>query len=83
MPIMTSWGCPFDCTFCSVTEMFGCKYRLRSTDNVIEELKPELFISRRGNGLYIEVEAEEEEEEEHRKLTVSVATATPISTRHS
>jgi uncharacterized protein len=48
--------------------------------DVIEELKPELFISRRGNGLYIEVEAEEEEEEEHRKLTVSVATATPIST---
>lgn len=38
-PILTSRGCPFDCTFCSVTEMFGCKYRLRSTDSVIEELK--------------------------------------------
>lgn len=50
--------------------------------DVIEELKPELFISRRGNGLYIEVEleAEEDEAEEDRKLTVSVATATPIST---
>ena len=23
MPIMTSWGCPFDCNFCSVTAMFG------------------------------------------------------------
>jgi hypothetical protein len=45
--------------------------------DVIEELKPELFISRRGNGLYIEVE---EEEEEDRKLTVSVATASPLST---
>ena len=38
-PILTSRGCPFDCTFCSVTEMFGCKYRLRSTDSVIEELR--------------------------------------------
>ena len=38
-PILTSRGCPFDCTFCSVTEMFGCKYRLRSSDSVIEELK--------------------------------------------
>ena len=46
--------------------------------DVIEELKPELFISRLGDDLYIEVEAEEGEEE-NRKLTVSVATASPIS----
>ena len=39
MPIMTSWGCPFDCTFCSVTAMFGKKYRFRSAENVIAELK--------------------------------------------
>ena len=38
-PVLTSRGCPFDCTFCSVTELFGCKYRLRSADSVIEELK--------------------------------------------
>jgi anaerobic magnesium-protoporphyrin IX monomethyl ester cyclase len=38
-PILTSRGCPFDCTFCSVTEMFGRKYRLRNSDSVIEELK--------------------------------------------
>jgi len=37
-PISTSRGCPFDCTFCSVTAMFGRKYRFRSTDSVIEEL---------------------------------------------
>ena len=37
-PVLTSRGCPFDCTFCSVTEMFGRKYRFRSTANVIEEL---------------------------------------------
>lgn len=47
--------------------------------DVIEELKPELFISRLGDDLYIEVEAEEGEEE-NRKLTISVATASPIST---
>jgi anaerobic magnesium-protoporphyrin IX monomethyl ester cyclase len=39
VPIMTSWGCPFDCTFCSVTAMFGKKYRFRSAENVIAELK--------------------------------------------
>ncbi|MDI6872707.1 DUF366 family protein [Candidatus Solincola sp.] len=46
--------------------------------DVIEELKPELFISRRGDDLYIEVEVEEGQEE-NRKLTVSVATASPVS----
>ena len=30
MPISTSRGCPFNCTFCSVTEVFGRKYRFRS-----------------------------------------------------
>ena len=38
-PIMTSWGCPFDCTFCSVTAMFGKKYRFRSAESVVEEIK--------------------------------------------
>jgi anaerobic magnesium-protoporphyrin IX monomethyl ester cyclase len=38
-PIMTSWGCPFDCKFCSVTAMFGKKYRFRSPENVLAELK--------------------------------------------
>jgi anaerobic magnesium-protoporphyrin IX monomethyl ester cyclase len=38
-PIMTSWGCPFDCNFCSVTAMFGKKYRVRSAENIVAELK--------------------------------------------
>jgi radical SAM superfamily enzyme YgiQ (UPF0313 family) len=38
MPISTSRGCPFDCTFCSVTKIFGRKYRFRSAENVIREL---------------------------------------------
>ncbi len=38
-PIMTSRGCPYDCTFCSVTKMFGRDYRVKSVDKVIEEIK--------------------------------------------
>lgn len=38
MPISTSRGCPFDCTFCSVTKIFGRKYRFRSAKNVMDEL---------------------------------------------
>ena len=38
-PMMTSWGCPFKCNFCSVTAMFGRKYRFRSADSIIAELK--------------------------------------------
>jgi len=38
VPMQTSRGCPFECTFCSVTGMFGKRYRHRSTENVIAEL---------------------------------------------
>ncbi|MBI5233110.1 MAG: B12-binding domain-containing radical SAM protein [Deltaproteobacteria bacterium] len=37
-PIMTSRGCPYDCSFCSVTAMFGQKYRFRSKEKVLMEL---------------------------------------------
>lgn len=39
LPISTSRGCPFDCTFCSVTKVFGRRYRFRSPENVLEELR--------------------------------------------
>ncbi|NLW91607.1 MAG: radical SAM protein [Syntrophomonadaceae bacterium] len=39
-PVATSRGCPFDCTFCSVTSMFGRKYRCLETESVLEELVP-------------------------------------------
>jgi anaerobic magnesium-protoporphyrin IX monomethyl ester cyclase len=38
-PMMTSLGCPFDCTFCTVSMMFGRKYRFRSPESVIAELE--------------------------------------------
>lgn len=38
-PIATSRGCPFDCSFCSVTQMFGRKFRERGIDSVMDELR--------------------------------------------
>ncbi|MGO9753683.1 MAG: B12-binding domain-containing radical SAM protein [Solirubrobacteraceae bacterium] len=38
-PIMTQWGCPFDCDFCSVTAQFSRVVRYRRTDQVLEELR--------------------------------------------
>lgn len=39
IPIATSRGCPFGCKFCSVIHMFGRKYRFKSIERVIHELK--------------------------------------------
>jgi len=39
LPVSTSRGCPHDCSFCSVTKMFGRKYRFRSAENVMGELR--------------------------------------------
>ncbi len=38
IPLLISRGCPFNCSFCSVTKMFGRKYRFRNMENVIEEI---------------------------------------------
>lgn len=37
--VQTSRGCPFDCSFCSVTGMFGKAFRHRSVESVLEELR--------------------------------------------
>ena len=37
-PVMTQWGCPFDCEFCSVTAMFSRSVRHRSTEHVVQEI---------------------------------------------
>lgn len=31
-------GCPYDCSFCDVTEQQGKRYRLRSAGNIVDEL---------------------------------------------
>lgn len=37
--VQVSRGCPYECEFCLVTELFGHEMRYREIDNVIEELK--------------------------------------------
>ncbi len=39
IPMQASRGCPFDCKFCSVTSMFGKKFRFRSVESIIQEMK--------------------------------------------
>ncbi len=39
IPIMTSRGCPFDCNFCTVTKIFGKKFRMQSPERIIREVK--------------------------------------------
>ncbi|WP_371804497.1 radical SAM protein [Candidatus Lokiarchaeum ossiferum] len=39
IPIQASRGCPFNCKFCSVTSMFGKKFRFRSVESIISEMK--------------------------------------------
>lgn len=38
-PLMSSRGCPFHCNFCSVTAMFGRKYRAMSPERVLAEAR--------------------------------------------
>jgi magnesium-protoporphyrin IX monomethyl ester (oxidative) cyclase len=38
-PIVTSRGCPARCTFCSAYKVWGRKFRQRSPENVIAEMK--------------------------------------------
>jgi len=39
IPIVSSRGCPYKCNFCSVQYVIGKKYRMRSADNILQELK--------------------------------------------
>lgn len=39
IPIMTQWGCPFNCNFCSVVAMFGRRVRARPVGAVLDELE--------------------------------------------
>jgi radical SAM superfamily enzyme YgiQ (UPF0313 family) len=39
IPIQISRGCPFNCSFCSVTPIFGKKYRVRSVEHIMNELR--------------------------------------------
>lgn len=36
--IQTTRGCPRDCDFCVASKIFGCKYRVKSIERIIEEI---------------------------------------------
>jgi len=38
--LVTSRGCPYNCSFCSVTRLFGRRYRFKSNQQVIDDLRP-------------------------------------------
>ncbi len=38
-PVMTSWGCPYDCEFCSVTRVFGRSVRYKPAEEVVDYLE--------------------------------------------
>ena len=37
--IQTTRGCPFNCSYCSVTQFFGHRYRFRPVEEVVEEAR--------------------------------------------
>jgi radical SAM superfamily enzyme YgiQ (UPF0313 family) len=39
IPIMTSRGCPFNCNFCTVTKIFGRKFRMQSPARIVAEIE--------------------------------------------
>jgi len=39
MSIITSRGCPYQCCFCSSSVYWGRRYRVRSADNVLDEMQ--------------------------------------------
>jgi radical SAM superfamily enzyme YgiQ (UPF0313 family) len=46
IPIMTSRGCPFDCNFCTVTKIFGRRFRMQSPQRVLQEVRHSLQFFR-------------------------------------
>ena len=52
MCIQTSRGCPFDCEFCDVVDLFGRKPRYKEPEQVLTELEALFHLGFRG-GFFI------------------------------
>jgi len=45
-PVSTSRGCPYNCKFCSVIQMFGRSYRFKSVEATLKELQYVASVSK-------------------------------------
>ncbi|MCP2620264.1 DUF4070 domain-containing protein [Candidatus Aminicenantes bacterium AC-334-K16] len=54
MNLQFSRGCPFDCEFCDITALFGRKVRVKSADQVINELEMLYQLGWRGNIFFVD-----------------------------
>lgn len=52
IPIMTSIGCPFNCTFCCVSLVYGRKYRIQSPERTINEIKQQMSFFKKKKKIY-------------------------------
>ena len=51
--IRTSRGCPFRCTFCTVRQYYGNKWRTRSVANIIKEIEECVYKYKINNFLFL------------------------------
>ena len=54
MNLQVSRGCPFSCDFCEITLLLGHKVRMKTTDQVLNELEALYKLKWRGNVLIVD-----------------------------
>ena len=55
MNIQYSRGCPIDCEFCDITQLFGRKPRTRSREQILAELNVLYALGWRGGDFFVEI----------------------------
>lgn len=53
IPVLTQWGCPDNCEFCSVIQMCGRKIKYRPVESVLEELDQLIKIYGPGVAIFL------------------------------
>ena len=54
MNLQLTRGCPFNCEFCDITALFGHKVRIKSTEQIINELEAIFKIGWRKNVFFVD-----------------------------
>ncbi len=44
MPIQTSRGCPYNCEFCDISDLYGRKQRYKDPEQIVAELETLLSL---------------------------------------